>query len=423
MSDNPAGEQNGHRLLERAFRTFGEATVTIEASYRALRARVDQLDLELTERNDALRVNLQKTEEIRSHLDAVLESLSTGVLVADHSGVIVRCNQAAESLLGAPQRAMTGRALEAVLSEQKLDGNRYPLVTKTGACVSLARAVPRGENGPSVGTVVLLQDISAVRQLEERLHRRDRLASMGEMVGGIAHEIRNPLGSVELFASMLRQDLAHDPVRRSYAEHISLAVQAMDRLLSNLLTYTKPAKPRRERHPPEALVRETLMMAAHALAGAKIDTVLRFESAPPTVWGDGVQLRQILLNLVLNAVEAMPQGGALTMTVVAESEGPDSQPVVRFVVADTGKGIKSAHLSRLFDPFFTTRQEGTGLGLAIVHALVEGHRGRIEVSSRVKKGSVFTVTLPQDVEMSPIAVRRRGRRAHSHAGGGISNAS
>lgn len=415
MSHNQVGEQKGHRLLERAFRSFGEATVTIEASYRALRARIDQLDLELAERNEALRVNLQKTEEIRSHLDAVLESLSTGVLVADHSGVIVRANQAAESLLGAPQGTIVGRALEEVLNEQKLDGNRYPLVTKTGAYVSLARAVPRGENGPSVGTVVLLQDISAVRQLEERLHRRDRLASMGEMVGGIAHEIRNPLGSVELFASMLRQDLAQDPVHRSYAEHISLAVQAMDRLLSNLLTYTKPAKPRREQHPPEALVRDTLTMAAHALAGAKIDTVLRLESAPPTVWGDGAQIRQILLNLVLNAVEAMPQGGTLTITVAAEKEAPDSQPVVWFVVADTGKGIKPAYLSRLFDPFFTTRQEGTGLGLAIVHALVEGHRGRIEVSSRVRKGTVFTVTLPQDVKAPPVVRRRRGRPVLSHS--------
>jgi signal transduction histidine kinase len=289
------------------------------------------------------------------------------------------------------------------------------LVTKTGACVSVSLAVPCGENGSSVGTVALIQDISAVRRLEERLHRRDRLASMGEMVGGIAHEIRNPLGSVELFASMLRQDLAQDPLRRSYTEHISLAVRAMDRLLSNLLTYTRPAKPRYERHAPEALVRETLTMATHALQGAGIQSVLQFESAPAQVWVDGAQVRQILLNLILNAVDAMPSGGTVTVTVAAETDGPDGLRAVRFAVTDAGKGIRSAHLSRLFDPFFTTRQEGTGLGLAIVHALVEGHRGRVEVSSRVKQGSTFTVILPQDVECHRVSSRRRGRKCKSIA--------
>jgi signal transduction histidine kinase len=381
-------------LLQSAFRTFDHAATTLQESYQALAARVEQLDLELAASNEALRVNLQEKEEMRGHLAAILESLTTGVLVADERGVTVRCNRAAETLVGEPRSRLLGRPLASILGDCKLDGGGYPLAAPHGIPLSLSRAVLRNRSGQATGSIVLLHDISAVRRLEERLQRRDRLAAMGEVVGRIAHEIRNPLGSVELFASMLRKDLRDEPERRRYAEHISMAVQAMDRLLANLLVCTRPNCPRLQWHATEPLLREALTLAVHTTARANIDIHVHVDDAVSRIWCDASQMKQVLLNLILNAAQAMPDGGTLRVAVTADREGETGPSSIRITVSDTGSGIEPGIRSRLFDPFFTTREEGTGLGLAIVHAIVDGHRGRVEVDSAVGRGSTFAVVLP-----------------------------
>lgn len=397
-------------LLQDAFRSFDQAAATLQESYQTLTARLERMDLELAASNEALRLNLKENEEMRSHLSAILESLTTGVIVADGAGAVIRCNRSAEMLLGLSRNRLLGRPIASVLSDYLPDGGGYP-IAPNGIPLSLSRAVLRNSAGESAGTILLLHDISAVRRLEERLQRRDRLASMGEMVGRIAHEIRNPLGSVELFASMLRRDLRDDPARRQYAEHISKAVEAMDRLLSNLLVCTKPNCPNAGWHRTDLLVQEVLALATHATVRGNITVLVQLDPAVPALWCDDGQLKQVLVNLILNAAQAMPGGGALTLKAGRDREAASGQPVARLSVSDTGAGIQPDHRSRLFDPFFTTREEGTGLGLAIVHAIVEGHRGRVEVDSEVGRGSTFTVILPQPEHTEPSAIS--GRRSVS----------
>ncbi|MFO0775869.1 MAG: ATP-binding protein [Nitrospiraceae bacterium] len=408
MTQFSGADMVGADLLQEAFRSFGEATTALESSYRTLKARVEQLDVELADRNQALGEALAQSEHMRRYIDTVVASLSTGILVADTQGQIERCNQAAMTMLGLTADQIVGQTLDVFLHEQGLAGEQYPLKSSTGTLLSLSRMAPGGEDECGIGSIVLLHDISDVHRLEERLHRRDRLASMGEMVGRIAHEVRNPLGSVELFASMLRQDLAHDPTLHGYAEHISMAVQSMDRLLSNLLTYTRPSHPQRAWFATETLVREAMTLAAHALTRQQIVVDLQLEQAPPNMWCDGPQIRQVLLNLILNAVDAMEVGGRLTITVSDYLRSSHESPVAKIVVQDNGRGIDAEHLSRVFDPFFTTRDEGTGLGLAIVHALVDGHDGRIEIDSQIGKGTSVTVIIPQ--ETNPLHARARRQR-------------
>jgi nitrogen fixation/metabolism regulation signal transduction histidine kinase len=205
-------------LLQDAFQLFDQAAGSLADSYRTLTARVQQLDVELAERNEELQRNLQEKEDMRRQLAAILHSLSTGVLVTDEDDLILQINEAAERLLGIPREHLLGRKLAGCLRTAGLGNPDQPFAAPNGIPLVYSRARLQESGTHAKGTIALLHDVSEIRRLEERIQRRDRLAAMGEMVGRIAHEIRNPLGSVELFASMLRQDLMDDPEPRQYAE-------------------------------------------------------------------------------------------------------------------------------------------------------------------------------------------------------------
>ena len=384
-------------LLSQAFQSFDEAAVTLQQSYQTLTTRLEQLDVELADRNEALGNNLRMNEELREHLTAIVESLSTGLLVMDTDGMITRCNQAGEQLLGLPREQVVGCSLLACLKDAQLDGDVYPLTTRQGSAVALSQRDLHTSEGRHAGSVLLIQDVTAVRELEDRLQRRNRLAAMGEMVGRIAHEIRNPLGSIELFASMLRRDLHGLPSLRGYAEHISSSVHMMNRLLTNLLLYTKPDCSHGEWHETEVLMVDALTLAAHAVAQTNIDIRLDVNPHASRMWCDAGQMKQVLLNVILNSIYAMSGGGTLTLSATLTEE-KTGRAAFRLSVSDTGVGIPAAQRSRIFDPFFTTRDEGTGLGLAIVHAIVEGHRGRIDVESVEGRGTTFTMVFPRPCE-------------------------
>ncbi|WHZ21688.1 MAG: Flagellar sensor histidine kinase FleS [Nitrospira sp.] len=396
MTGNPQEvRQAKSDMLARAFHDFDQAATVLQQSYDALTARLQEMDLELAQTNASLREHLRETEEMRAHVTAVLESLDTGVIVADSQDLVVRCNHSTERLLGIPQAQLRGRCAADILREIRKDHGEYPVMLPNGVVIALSQTDLTDEAGASIGKVVLIHDVTHIRRLEDRLQRRNRLEAMGQMVGCIAHEIRNPLGSVELFASLLRKDLGDRPPLRTYAEHISVAVQSMDRLLSNLLTYARPDCSKAGWQKTESLIDEVLTLASHAMSGIAIDVRRRLDPLVPRIWCDAAKMQQVLLNLVLNAVQAMPDGGALTIAVQAVPPHDSETPVLHIVVSDSGTGIAPDIRSRVFDPFFTTKDQGTGLGLAIVHALVEAHHGRIDVESSPGQGTSFVITLPQ----------------------------
>ena len=380
-------------LLEAAFRSFDQAAQTLQQSYSTLTARVEQMDLELVHSNDALRQQLRDNEAMRIHLDGILESLSTGVLVLDDVGIITRSNRPAGHLLGVADAELRGRHATEVLETAGLAAHDRP--QRIGqVVVSVTQTPLKTDSGYHSGSLLLIQDVTRIYQLEEQLQRKDRLAAMGEMIGRIAHEIRNPLGSVELFASMLRRDLVEMPSSKLYAEQISQAVHAMDRLLANLLTYTKPERTPRAWHHAESLILDSLTLAAYAITTIPVDIRLDLDPRLPLMWCNDGQMKQVFLNLIVNAVQAMPTGGVLTISLKMNQEYRLDTPTIRLTVSDTGIGIDPEHRSRIFDPFFTTKDQGTGLGLAIVYAIVEAHQGRIDVESVVGQGTSCTIVLP-----------------------------
>ena len=380
-------------VLQTAFQSFDQAAKTLQQSYGALTARVEQMDLELAQSNEALRRQLHENEAMRAHLDGILESLSSGVLVLDDAGIITRSNEPAAESLGATAAGLRGCHAAAVLEAVGLSLCDRPQHIGQ-AVVTITQTPLKTNNGCRSGSLVLIQDVTRLCQLEERVQRKDRLAAMGEMIGRIAHEIRNPLGSVELFASMLRRDLAEQPASKLYAEQISHAVHAMDRLLANLLMYTKPARSSRAWRAAESLILDSLSLAAHAIAQAPVDVRIDLDPGIPAIWCHEGQMKQVVVNVIVNAAQAMPNGGVLTIKLDADRTQSLGGPAVRLTVSDSGPGIDPTHRSRLFDPFFTTKEEGTGLGLAIVHSIVEAHQGRIDVESIAGQGASFSIVLP-----------------------------
>ncbi|MDK2744056.1 MAG: ATP-binding protein [Nitrospira sp. BO4] len=411
MTSVTTGRPEERELLCAAFKSFDEAAHTLQQSYHALTARVEQMDVELAHSNEALRRQLGQNEAMRVHLDGILESLSTGVLVVDDSEIISRSNRAAGALLGATDAELRNRRASDVLARAGLSVCDRP--QRIGqALVSISRVPLHNDSGDASGHLVLIQDITRVYQLEEQLQRKERLAAMGELIGRIAHEIRNPLGSVELFASMLQRDLDERPSAKRYAEQISQAVQSMDRLLANLLLYTTPVRMARGWYPVDPLIRNSIKLAAHTIAKAPVEIRVDIDRETPSIWCHEGQLKQVVLNLVVNAVQAMPNGGILVVGLQQEPAHTLGMPAVRLTVRDSGTGIDPALRSRIFDPFFTTKDEGTGLGLAIVHSIIEAHQGRIDVESTVGQGTSCSIILPHPSASSnqsegPVMARNR----------------
>ena len=241
--------------------------------------------------------------------------------------------------------------------------------------------------------------------LQGRAEQNAHLAVAGEMAARMAHELRNPLGSIALFASLLQKGCVPGSDHARWAGHISSAVGAMDYAISNLLCFSGRPAPRFCKTDLKKVLDEARTFAAHLIQQNRIHFLQSTELLPSTFWGDAHLLRQILLNLILNAVDAMPDGGTLEVVAaphIPEAQAPSTEPCgaalgarhMIVTVTDTGVGIAPDVLPRIFDPFFTTKGKGTGLGLAVVHNAVTAYGGSIRVSSRPGSGTHFTLILP-----------------------------
>ncbi|WP_459860382.1 two-component system sensor histidine kinase NtrB [Desulfuromonas carbonis] len=233
----------------------------------------------------------------------------------------------------------------------------------------------------------LRQQADQILEIEEQLRRADRLSALGELSAGMAHEIRNPLGSIRGTAEILRDGMAVDDPRSEFAAILIREVDRLNRVVQDFLEFARPGETGRSPVDLNQLLQELLLLTRQPTrsGGVAVDFA---PGSIPLVQADSEQLRQAFLNLILNALQAMPDGG--TLQIASRSDGE----TVSIEFRDSGGGIPPANLSRIFNPFFTTRSEGTGLGLAITHRIVQGHGGRIEVASQPGVGTLFTLTFP-----------------------------
>ncbi|MFQ5449540.1 MAG: nitrogen regulation protein NR(II) [Nitrospinaceae bacterium] len=397
-------------LLSQAFKAFNEATQQLQGSY-------DKLRLELAKKNLELEKNLKEKEEVKNYLNNILESLTTGVIVVDQKGKITTFNKTAGTITESHPDSCLGKQLEEVFPHDLFENLVARLAKNGGQPMSRDREITsrtgrkihlrisaspvRDHDENQIGTVLIVQDMTHVRQLEVEAQRNQRLRAMGEMAAGIAHEIRNPLGSIELFASLLKKDLEQDEEKSHLVEHICSGVKNMDRIISTLLLFAKSPRPSRQKCDTNELLSSLLDGSPDIVVPGNIKIDRRFGKGEMLVKGDSELLRQVFINLIRNGIQAMPEGGVLRLatekvTVSTHPSGPDPDrpQFITIIVTDTGGGIAPGHLMKIFNPFFSTKDKGTGLGLSISHNIIKAHQGTIDAESEEGKQTSFIVKLP-----------------------------
>jgi signal transduction histidine kinase len=260
--------------------------------------------------------------------------------------------------------------------------------------LSVSASPIRTRQGVVLGAVATFRDNTELRRLEEVLRRRERLAALGEMAAQLAHEIRNPLGGIDLYASLLFRALEDQPSEQDLARKVATATSSLNRLVEDMLTFTRPAELKRAKVRCGDLLDGAVELAGQTVAEQEVQVRRRYNESAP-VWLDPDLMQRAFLNVILNAAQMTPAGGVLELATEVRGRGAGPEPATLVArIADAGPGVPAAMRDKIFNPFFTTRDGGTGLGLAIVHKIVQEHGGTVTVEDNEPTGAAFVFELP-----------------------------
>ncbi len=400
------------RLLLEAFETFTQASTSLESAFQQLQQHARRLSEELEAKNRQLESTLQEKEEAQNYLKKILESLPCGVVVLDAKGNVTLCNPVATRLLTLRQgrtakphrrgRLLSNPSLRdyfeaPVAPECRKQEIEIPFFSGGEMRVLAASGSPLEDAaGNPVGALHIIRDITEMKVLQEQSKRGERLSAMGEMAVELAHEIRNPLGSIELFASLLEKELPPDGDLGRWAENIRIGSRSLNNIVSNMLHFSNPLLPAFAEVDVHGVIEEILRFMDPIMRQREVGVTKHLTARGPMVYGDRELLKQVMLNLLMNAMQAMPSRGTLVVGTRDVDQLPGEAPCggLEVRIQDSGVGIPPENLARVFDPFFTTNRNGTGLGLSVVHQIVDKHSGFIRVESEVDVGTTFTIVLP-----------------------------
>jgi PAS domain S-box-containing protein len=376
----------GH--LHQAFSNFTAASKSLEAYYQKLQEEVHYLTGVLEETNHQLSEALGQAEESKDFLKGILQGLEEAIIVLDPNEQMIMLNRAAEDLLGHRASETIGRPFHHLDITIREEGTDTWLVTKRKKIqVIFSRSLIQDSEGLVRGYVVLIKDISLIKALESQRERNKRLIAMGEMAAKLVHEIRNPLCSIELYASMLAGDLELT-VHADLAKGISQGIKSLNHVLTNMHYFAIPQKPLMAWVDIKKILEELFFMLRPLIEAKRIQLRERL-NGQNKLWGDKELIKQVLLNIMLNAVEATPEDGSVELTL---RKGKQGERMIE--IKDRGSGIPPEYLERIFDPFFSLKEKGSGLGLSIAANIMQAHAGAIKVHNRWKQGACFQLIFP-----------------------------
>ena len=375
-----------HAQLAEAFQAFNTLSAELSAAYHGLQERVACLSEELEATRLERTQELTEKTRLANRLTRLLEALPGGVVVLDADGRILESNPAAHACLGIElidQHWQTVRAhcFEAGQTEpgevRLIDGRILSISSSTLA--------------PEPGQILLMQDLTAIKQLEAQVQRNRRLAAMGEMTARIAHQVRTPLSTALLYVHHLAVPELGADKRARFARKATDGLQQLDRMVNDMLAFSRGGGWGLERVGVSDLLAQVQLAVMAILAQQSARLAISNAAAHQAVTVNREGLVGALSNLVVNALEAVGEGAVIELR--AECTSPD---LLRLEVIDQGPGILPSEYERLFEPFYTTKTGGTGLGLSVVRTVIESHGGQVEIHSQPGQGTCFALYLPVD---------------------------
>jgi two-component system, NtrC family, nitrogen regulation sensor histidine kinase GlnL len=366
-------------------------------------------------------------EQISSHIQDltadILAGIVDGVVVSDPDSRVLIWNRAAEEMTGIASADAVGKNIYEVFSDNPAVTSQIAKTFASGRSysdyeseltvkhrpplpVGFVTSVLTDNEGRPTGVILSIRDQAGVRDLKERMRRSDRLATLGMIAAGIAHEIKNPLVGIRGAAQLMKSDLSAESVpgaSKGLIEYLNVILKEADRLnnvLEGILDFTR-LKPREIRaYNIHSILDRVLLLNEESVRKNGVVLTRLYDPSLPDIVGNQDQLIQVFLNIIKNAIEAMPTGGKLTVVTrmsdlftSVQADGKKHRLMV-VKVGDTGPGIKQEHLTDIFTPFFTTKDKGVGLGLALSYQIVQEHLGTIRVESQENEGTMFSVYLP-----------------------------
>lgn len=355
---------------------------------------------------------------IKAFSDTLVENMPIGLVAVDMEKRIASVNAAGGSILGFASADVSGQFGGDILPEElwhqlvKLDAHDRPVEQELNCTLHSGQVVPlqvsaaalTNEYGRVQGSILLLKDLSEIASLRAEVDRSQRLATVGRLAAGVAHEIRNPLSSIKGFATYFKERYRKVPEDQHIANIMIQEVDRLNRVVGQLLEFARPVSISKREISLRAFIEDSLKLVERQASdsGVSVQSELPGEDAVGRL--DADKMNQVLLNLYLNAIESMEGGGSGAgggkMSVSLSNDAAHKRIEIR--VSDTGTGISEPDLAHIFDPYFTTKPTGTGLGLAIAHKIIQGHGGEIHAESRVGAGTTFTIVLPGDAESEAV---------------------
>lgn len=367
--------------------------------------------------------NTRRTlEEVKGLARNILQSIPTGVLTINRLGFITAINPSAEKILKRAAADLLGRSYGTVFTEddtiravldralqrqEHIDHEDLPYGGGDHpGTIRVTTADLTDEKGQSAGALLLIKDVTKLLALEQQVRVTEKLAGLHTLSAGVAHELRNPLSAVDLNLHLLEEELresgALSDKRMRYVQVLNAEIRRLSAILDNFLRFARPGSMHLHEIDMKGIVAHIASLLQYEAEERKIHLKTHVAEDLPPILGDEPQISQVLVNIIVNAFQAMPDGGVCCLAVMSQQiDGKDS---IMISVQDSGIGIKREDLSRLFEPFYTTKASGSGLGLAIAYRIIEDHGGTIQVSSIPGSGTTVVIRFPAVVRAQPAMV-------------------
>jgi PAS domain S-box-containing protein len=377
----------------------------------------NEIEEKIAQKEEAIEQLKQDLEDVKNFTESIIQSIGSGIIITEMNDTITYINRAGERMLGYSKKELLGNPFSIFGLKEKqsvipsflnnpddLDTRKEGWMKKkdhTEFPVGFTINNHLSVRGEKIGKIVVFRDLTNVYKIQEEILRMDRLVSLGKLASGIAHELRNPLAGIKTTAQALGEEMSGDDSRREYLNRITKEIDRLNDLLKTFFSFAKPQNLNLVHCHIKDIINEIIPFLIKEIADKGIRFIETYHSQLPKVQVDKTQMHQVFLNLFLNAIQAMPNGGELKIEaspILSTSVEGFKQNFIKVVISDTGRGIPPHIVQKIFDPFFTTKPKGIGLGLSITYQIIKKHGGTVKVESQWEKGTSFIINLPEMLE-------------------------